>query len=170
MREHGEAKAAAIFEEFTQQMRAVAEASKRRARLTASGTASRGRVTVTVNADGVVIATRFSSDIEELTYDEIAKAVTAAAQQATAEVARLAAEVMRPVNDQRSRMPKLSELIEGLPDVEAHAPPIPAAPLSAPNSRERLEQQNEPEVVFTDSQDYEEWRSTGSTGATDRSW
>ncbi|WP_245721951.1 YbaB/EbfC family nucleoid-associated protein [Nocardia crassostreae] len=76
-----------ILDGFAQQMRTITQLQKDRAVLTATATV-RKRVTVTVNAEGTVIETRFASDIEDLDYEEIAKAVTEAAQQAAAEVVR----------------------------------------------------------------------------------
>ncbi|WP_067695698.1 YbaB/EbfC family nucleoid-associated protein [Nocardia jejuensis] len=169
--DRGEAAAAGILEGFAQQMRAVAEVSRKRAQLTAGGTAAGGRITVVVNADHIVIATRFSPDIDELTPDELAKGVTAAAQKAAAEVARLTKELLQPIRDERARLPKLSELIEGMPDVQALAPLDPPVSLAPPNSRERLSQRDAPAVEFTDALDYDDWRSSGSSGgATSREW
>ncbi|MEU0540320.1 YbaB/EbfC family nucleoid-associated protein [Nocardia sp. NPDC005978] len=168
VREHGEAEAAGIVESFSQQMRALAETTHKRAQLTASATASAGRVTVTVNADSVVIATKFSSDIDDLDFDEIAKAVTAAAQNAAAEIKRKTDELFQPLKDERARMPKLSELFEGMPDLELT--PAPAATLAAPNSRERLAQEGAPAPEFTGAEDYDDWRSGQGTGITDRNW
>ncbi|MFC9993644.1 YbaB/EbfC family nucleoid-associated protein [Nocardia sp. NPDC127526] len=169
--EFGNPATASILEGFTQQMRAIAEASQKRARLTASATASSGRVTVTVNADGIVIATKFSASIDELSYDEIARAVTTAAQSASAEVARKVEELMRPITEDRMKAPKLSELFEGFPDLEPEAPLDIPASLAAPNSRERLSQKAEPAAEFTNSVDFDDWRSdTGAADATDRGW
>ncbi|MEV6771260.1 YbaB/EbfC family nucleoid-associated protein [Nocardia sp. NPDC051030] len=170
-RERGEAAAASILEGFTQQMREIAEVSRKRTQLTASASAASGRITVTVNADHIVIATRFSTDIGDLTYDEIAKAVTSASQKASAEVAFRTKELLKPISDKRARMPRLSELFEGMPDVQAEAPTLPPASLAAPNSRERLAQQATPAPEFTDALDYDDWRTSGNSGgATSREW
>ncbi|MFE3188734.1 YbaB/EbfC family nucleoid-associated protein [Nocardia sp. NPDC059240] len=169
-RDEGESTAASILEGFTAQMREIAEASQRRVQLTASGTAARGRVTVTVNADGVVISTRFAADIGELTYQEIAAAVTAAAQQATEEVQRQSRELLQPLRDRRAKMPRLSELIEGMPELATRAP-IPPASLAPPQARERLAQYTEPAPRFSNAVDYDEWSSDqANRGATDSSW
>ncbi|MRH88618.1 YbaB/EbfC family DNA-binding protein [Nocardia sp. SYP-A9097] len=169
VRERGEAEAASILEGFSRQMREIAEASRKRALLTASATS--GRVTVTVNADCIVIATRFASDIGEFGFDEIARAVTAAAQQASADMRRKTEELLRPLSDQRAKMPKLSELFEGMPDLESQAPTLPPASLAPPQARERLAQQAEPAPEFTDAVDYEDWHSTrGNSGPTSNSW
>ncbi|RJO72083.1 YbaB/EbfC family DNA-binding protein [Nocardia panacis] len=122
------AQTVALLEEVQQQMVEIARIQRERALLTATATARR-RVTITVNADGTVIDTQFHSDIEDLTYPEIARAMTEAAQQASADVARKAAELMTPLQERRARLPKLSELIEDMPDVRVPvAPPAPLTP------------------------------------------
>ncbi|MEV0252270.1 YbaB/EbfC family nucleoid-associated protein [Nocardia sp. NPDC050712] len=125
-----------ILAEFADQMKAIGVAAEKRAQLTASGYARGKRVKVTVNADGVVIETKFAGDISELDYDEVAKAVTAAAQEAAAEVARLSAEVLAPVVEKRARMPKLSDLIDGMPDFQTNVP-RPTVSTAPPNAPER---------------------------------
>ncbi|MEU6580750.1 YbaB/EbfC family nucleoid-associated protein [Nocardia sp. NPDC046763] len=170
-RQNGEVAKAAILEDFTTQMREIAEASRKRTQLVASASAASGRVQVTVNADGVVIATRFSSDIGELTYEEIAKAVTTAAQNAATDVARQGRELLQPLRDRRARMPRLSELIEGMPDIESQAPTIEPASLAPPRSRERLSQLGEPAPDFGNAVGYEAWtEDQEKRGATDSGW
>ncbi|WP_067819104.1 YbaB/EbfC family nucleoid-associated protein [Nocardia inohanensis] len=167
MREAGDA--ASILEEFQQQMRAIAEASRKRAQLTASASAAGGRVTVTVNADGIVIATRLSADAGDLSHDEIGAAVTTAAQKAAADVAQQTRELMRPLRDERARMPKLSELFEGMPDLQAQAPTIPPASLAPPKSR-RVTESVELGPEFRNSVDYDRWRAENERGATNSGW
>ncbi|MFD4354893.1 YbaB/EbfC family nucleoid-associated protein [Nocardia sp. NPDC058519] len=113
--EQAKADLADIIDGVQEQMRAVARIQQARAEITASATVRR-RVTVTVNADNKIIETKFGADIEDLGYAEIAKAVTEAAQQASGEVARKVAELMTPFQEQRARMPKISDLVEGMPD------------------------------------------------------
>ncbi|MEC3955054.1 YbaB/EbfC family nucleoid-associated protein [Nocardia sp. CDC153] len=131
---------AAILDGFADEMRTIVELQRQRAALTASATVRGKRVTVTVNADGTVIETRFGSGIEELDYPEIAKAVTEAAKQAAAEVARQSREIMAPVSQNRHRLPKLADIIPGMPDL-SEALAIPDAPVvstAPPKSPERL--------------------------------
>ncbi|MEC3952996.1 YbaB/EbfC family nucleoid-associated protein [Nocardia sp. CDC153] len=147
--EQGKAELAGLLDEFQAQIHAIAEINRRRTELMASGTAGHKRVTVTVNANGVVIETKFSEDILDLEPYEIAQAVTEAAQAAAAEMARKNEELMAPLRDSRARIPKMSDLIVGLPDVEDLVPeplPISTAP---PGSPERLRDTNEDER-FTD--------------------
>ncbi|MEV0252260.1 YbaB/EbfC family nucleoid-associated protein [Nocardia sp. NPDC050712] len=124
----------AVLEGVQQQFRTIARIQQSRAALTASATA-RKRVTVTVNASGTIIETKFGSGIEDLSYSEIARAITEAAQQAHAEVGRKTEELMAPLQQQRARLPKLSDLVEGMPDLSP--PELPPVSLAPPGSPER---------------------------------
>jgi DNA-binding protein YbaB len=84
------------IEDFQSTVAEIARLQQERARLTATATAARRRVSVTVNADGIAIDIRFSGDIGELSYDEIAAAVTEASQHAVADIARRKAELTAP--------------------------------------------------------------------------
>ncbi|WP_405179653.1 YbaB/EbfC family nucleoid-associated protein [Nocardia sp. NBC_01377] len=167
--EFAEDATADILDGFAAQIRAIAAAAEQRAELTATAFAQGKRVKVTVNADGVVLETRFSSDIGELTYDEIARAVTTAAQEAAKDAAAKAENLLAPIVEQRARMPKLSELIDDLPDFESQRPTFPAAsmaPLSARNPTA------EPKPLGAEPvEDYETWRAAArGGGVTDESW
>ncbi len=65
-----------------------------RVRPTASGSAGDNRVTVVVDANGVVIETIFSDDIDNLDYSEIAAAFTRAHQNAMIELRKFAERVV----------------------------------------------------------------------------
>ncbi|MRH92847.1 YbaB/EbfC family DNA-binding protein [Nocardia sp. SYP-A9097] len=108
----------AVLAEVREQARLAAHLQQQRAQLTASATLY-DCVTVTVNADGTIIDTRFGPDIADYRYDEIARAVTAAAHAATAELGRRMQQLLRPFEERRSRLPKLSDVVEGLPDYRA---------------------------------------------------
>ncbi|GAB4583208.1 YbaB/EbfC family nucleoid-associated protein [Nocardia sp. IFM 10818] len=166
--ERSRGEADSYVEGFTEQIRALAETTRKRAQLTGSGSAANGLITVTVNADNVVIATKVSADAEDLTLDEIAAAVTAAAQHAAADVARKTEEFFRPLNEKRAKMPKLSELFEDMPDLEQV--PLPKPSLAPPNSRERLEQEAEPGPEFTDAVDHDDWQSDQGSGIRAKDW
>ncbi|MER7453402.1 YbaB/EbfC family nucleoid-associated protein [Nocardia beijingensis] len=88
-----------------------------RARLTAEGFAANKRVTVLVDADGHIVETRLAPDYDELSRSELAAAITAAAQQATAEIQRRTAELTAPIRKRHERVPKISELFPGMPDL-----------------------------------------------------
>ncbi|WP_227984312.1 YbaB/EbfC family DNA-binding protein [Nocardia spumae] len=120
-----------VLEGLDEQLRGIAEIQLRRSRLTATARTCEQRIEVTVNADGLLIETTFADDISDLTYDEIAAGMTAAVQQAAAEVLRLGGELMRPLRDRKMQLPKLSEIIEGAPDLGEMmptAPPVPKRP------------------------------------------
>ncbi|WP_306360359.1 YbaB/EbfC family nucleoid-associated protein [Nocardia sp. CC227C] len=158
-----------LLEGFRQQMRSIAEVQRQRVRLTASATSRDKRVTVTVNANGVVIETKLSSDVEELGYDGLARTITQVAQAAAAEVTRKASELTAPLLDRRARLPKLSDVIEGLPDIDAEVPLEPPVSLAAPGSEERRAE--DPAMVFTDVEQYRHDRTPEKgPGVTDSSW
>ncbi|WP_067646782.1 YbaB/EbfC family nucleoid-associated protein [Nocardia harenae] len=166
--EHTRAELHAVIEQVGQQFRTIAQIQRDRADLTASATV-RKRVTVTVNADGMVIETKFAGTIADLEYSEIARAVTEAAQQAGAEVARKVQALMEPLNDQRARMPKLTDLIEGIPEFAANPPgPVPAstAPPSAP---ERAVREGAAAMEFDDVE-VARPEGTRDRGVTDSGW
>ncbi|WP_216899218.1 YbaB/EbfC family nucleoid-associated protein [Nocardia alni] len=136
--EFAKARLAELKSDFNTQVALIADLQRRRTQLTGTGTARGKRVTVTVNADGTVIETKFTADVSDLSYSEIARAMTEAAQQAAAEVARKRTELMQPLTEVRARLPKLSEIVESMPDVTAHMPKAPEVSLAPPNSPERL--------------------------------
>ncbi|WP_280231533.1 YbaB/EbfC family nucleoid-associated protein [Nocardia cyriacigeorgica] len=166
--ERAKAELAGLIEEVGQQFREIARIQEERAQLTASATVRRKRVTVTVNADGVVIETKFGPNIEDLSYSEIAAAVTEAAQKANAEVLRKGRQLMNPLDDRRARLPKLSDLIEGMPDLTGNLPTPRRASTAAPAARSRDSVEDgsaAPEFV-----DAEMPKPVGGDGVTDSGW
>jgi len=97
-----------------------------------------GRVTVSVNADGVLIDVKFGRGVEELEYADLSRAILKAAQDATADVARQTQELMAPIQEERARLPKLSDLVEGMPDLSSLMPSAERAPQSKPDAPDRL--------------------------------
>ena len=143
--EHAKAQMADILETVQTQMRAIAQVQQDRAKIIASATV-RKRVT------------KFTPDIDDLTYTEIAKAVTEAAQQASIEVARKTQQLMAPIQRERARLPKINELVD---DMDGFAIPQPVeASLEPPNSPER-------ERLSTDEED---GSRDPSRPATDAGW
>ncbi|MEU1980988.1 YbaB/EbfC family nucleoid-associated protein [Nocardia sp. NPDC019395] len=169
--------AADAMESFRREMDLVAELQRQRTQLTASASVRDKRVTVTVNANGLVIATEFSPDIGDLTFDEIATAVTEAVHQAAAEMVRRTEELMRPLREVRAGKPKLSELVDGIPDFESVVPVEPQVSTAAPNAAERVSAQNadagnDPVLVFDDVVELADHREAGARGpkATESTW
>ncbi|MFI7666835.1 YbaB/EbfC family nucleoid-associated protein [Nocardia sp. NPDC049526] len=120
-------------------MTSLRDAYQQRAQLTGTGTAADKKVTVVVNADGLLIETRMDEDITELSPDEIAQAVTAAAQQAFTEIKRKTEELVAPMRERQGRMPKLSELLPGIPDDLTSLPTAIAASTTPQASAEPQE-------------------------------
>lgn len=119
---------------LTHQMRGIAEVQKKRALLTATATVCERRIEVTVNADGLLIETKFAEDITDLTMDEIAENITRAVQEAARMVNVKARELMNPLLEHRNSLPKLSEMLEGAPDLGGLLPQAPPTPTVAPSS------------------------------------
>ncbi len=121
-------------------MASLRDAFEQRAQLTGTGTAADKQVTIVVNADGRVIETRMDDEIAELSPEDIAAAVTKAAQQAFAEVKRKTDELVAPMRERSAGMPKLSDLLPGIPDELNSLPthiPAPTTP-GAPVERDEL--------------------------------
>ncbi|MET8648683.1 MULTISPECIES: YbaB/EbfC family nucleoid-associated protein [Nocardia] len=167
--EYDEGDLASVIDAFQDQMRAIALVQQQRVKLTASATSRDKLVTVTVNANGIVIETKFSAGIGELGYDEIAKTVTKTAQEAAAEVARKNQELAAPITERRARLPKLSEVIEGMPDFEREIPLEPPVSTAPPGAAERGG--DEEPMVFADVEEFDhEARSEPASGVSDSSW
>lgn len=168
--------AASAMESFQRQMQLVAQLQQRRARLTATASVRDKKVTVTVNANSTVIKTEFAEDIDELSYDEIAVAVTEAAQKASEEVTRRAHELAQPLLAERAARPKLSDVLEGIP--EFRMPEEPEVPTAAPGSNERAafdaageSAAEESAMTFTDVEEYDHRRRPGrAPEVSDSSW
>jgi len=156
-----------LFDSVQAGMKTIETMQQQWALLTATGTAARGRVTVSINAEGVVIETRFSSGIEKLSFDEIAKAITEAAGVAMVELRRKTAEVMAPVQGQETQIPKLSELAPGAPDVNDLLPVPPQVSTAPPDSPERVETESDT-MEFPDAEQLDSELS--QSGITDSSW
>ncbi|WP_406270357.1 YbaB/EbfC family nucleoid-associated protein [Nocardia sp. NBC_00881] len=135
--------------------------------LTATGSAANKRVTVSINAEGTVIETHFADDIGDLSYAEIAKAVTEAAQNATTEMQRKTAGLTASLQEQSSQVPKLSELAPGALDILDLVPAAPRVSLAPLGSPERLAAESEA-MEFTDTE--QPVRDASQSGVTDSSW
>ncbi|MFF0607249.1 YbaB/EbfC family nucleoid-associated protein [Nocardia tengchongensis] len=121
--EHAKAEMVELLDEMHRQLREVARIQRERGLITGRATA-RKRVTVTTDANGVVREVRFGSGIADLSYSEIADAVVRASGDAAADAARQVRELMTPLQRQRSRMPALSDLVPGAPDIRSVLPPL----------------------------------------------
>jgi len=125
-----------FLDSFRSAMAQASDARQQRDALTASASVERGRITVVVNASGSIVQTRFSEDIDDLAYGQIARATVAAAQQAAAEVKRKSDELLAPVQAARAKLPQLSDLIDGVPRLRDEITQPPTAPLTPPGERQ----------------------------------
>lgn len=130
-------------------MATIARAQQEQSQLTATATAAAGRVSVVVNAENVVIQVRFSDNIDDLSYPEIARAVTTAAQDAAAAMHRKTKELLDTLRADTARIPRLSEYLPGMPDVQDMIPEPPRAPVTPPSARKRDDEPSDGTVRFT---------------------
>lgn len=163
--EHARAELAAILEQTEEQLRVIGGIQQARAALIGTGSARRNRVTVSVNADGTVIETKFGQGIEDLNMSEVAQAVTEAAQRAARHLAEQHAALMEPMQERRARLPKLTDLIEDMPDLRVPEAPRPS--LTPPKSADR-------DVPFAPDEprylDVEEQHGPPTRRVTDSGW
>ncbi|WP_225729902.1 MULTISPECIES: YbaB/EbfC family nucleoid-associated protein [unclassified Nocardia] len=137
--EYPKSEMAAIIEDFEAEMVEIARIGAERARIIGRASVRGKRIGVAVNAEGTIIEIKFASGIEDLSYGEIAKGVTEAAQRAQEDAARQARELMAPLLARRSRLPKLSDLVDGMPDLTDRIPKPPLASTAPPGAPEREE-------------------------------
>lgn len=128
----GRARLDELIDAVNKGMQSIAEAQQERAKLTATASDAGNRVTVTVNADGIVVDTRFAGDIDELSYDEIATAVTKAAQQAAVDVRARSESVMAAASQGFGGIPEFDEVAADIPDFTKLIPPAPEVSLARP--------------------------------------
>lgn len=158
-----------LVESVQQSIESIRQAQRQRARLTATAQAAGRRVTVTVNADGVVISTRFADDIKDLEIEEIAAAVTTAAQDAAARVRQRTREMISTLRQEQARLPKLSEFVPGLPDVGELLPTAPEPPTDVAASGRDAEP-DEDAMVFTDVTSWDHTTPRQGPGVIESAW
>ncbi|MGY1982891.1 YbaB/EbfC family nucleoid-associated protein [Nocardia gipuzkoensis] len=105
---------------FSAQMAQLSEVNRRCAELVATGTAQRGRVRVTVNADGIAVGIGFGAGATELTYDELADAVSEASRIAVADVAAQQRELLAPLALDEVEMPSIDSLFAAIDGLREH--------------------------------------------------
>ncbi|MFI5715601.1 YbaB/EbfC family nucleoid-associated protein [Nocardia sp. NPDC051750] len=160
--EQAKADFAAIMSGVQEQMRTIARIQQQRAEITATGTARGKKVRVTVNADNTVIDVKFADDVDELSYSEIAKAITEAGQRATEQLTEKTADLMAPLETQRARLPKLSDLVEGMDELEM--PGVVPASTARPDAAQRRDISDGSGLRFAGED------GSGRGSVTDSSW
>ncbi|WP_040740699.1 YbaB/EbfC family nucleoid-associated protein [Nocardia tenerifensis] len=112
-----------------------AEAKRQHQAVTASASAERGLIVVVADVSGALTEVYFEDDIEQLGYHQIARGVVQAAQRAAAQVKSKADEIISAQRGSLLGLPKLSDLVDWVPD-EQELPSPPAALLTPPAERE----------------------------------
>ncbi|WP_459545877.1 YbaB/EbfC family nucleoid-associated protein [Nocardia sp. X0981] len=120
--EHMKAQFDDILDAFRRSMDEISVIERKRAELVATGHAEDKRVTISVDAQGRILQTCFAEDISDLSYDEIAAAVTTAARAAQEALAAASEEIMRPLREQQARLPKVTDLVAGLAGAGTYVP------------------------------------------------
>lgn len=111
---------ASAVDDFQTRIAEIARLQAECAQLMATGTAERRRVRVTVNADGIAIDIKFSADIGDLSYDEVAAAVTEASRSAVLEVAERRSALMAPVVHDATPAPGLNDILAAVSSLRDH--------------------------------------------------
>jgi DNA-binding protein YbaB len=154
-----------LMEDIQSTLHTVARLQRERAALVGRAAVRRGRVSVAVNADNVLVDLKFGRDVEDLDYPELARAVIEATQAATADVARKSRELMQPLQAQRARLPKLSTLVPGMPNLRDQLP-VPEPP---PSSKPRGDRIDGADGEFDDAEMVDR-RGPREPGVTDSGW
>src|SRR5262245_26660609 len=97
-----------MIDGFAEHLERVKHAQEQRAQIVAEAQAANNRVTVKVNADGALVGLRFSDDISDLDYDEIAAAVLTAGREAAATAAERVRKLIAPVQQRPATIPTIA--------------------------------------------------------------
>ncbi|MEU0503975.1 YbaB/EbfC family nucleoid-associated protein [Nocardia sp. NPDC005998] len=161
-----------LMEMMRMGVESIARAQEKQALLTATGYAAGKRVAVVVNANNVVIQTRFTDDVSDLSYAELAAAITTAGQDAAAQIQRRTSEMVDEMRAQTARLPKLSEFVPGLPDLREMLPARPEVSSAPPSARRSAEATDaDPPMVFTDVTPWDHARSPQrQSGVSESGW
>jgi DNA-binding protein YbaB len=136
-----QARVAELLEMMRSGMQTVERTQRQWAQLTASASAEEDRVTVTVNADGVIIDLRFAPEADELTLDELAQAVVSATQDAARQVKQDGERVRTGMRErlwaEQAALPRMPEIVAKMPEVLARLPKPPEVSTARPGTEQR---------------------------------
>jgi DNA-binding protein YbaB len=117
--DHAAERLSTLIDGFAEHLERIKHAQEQRARIVVEAHAAYNRVTVQVNADGALVGLRFSDDIHELEYDEIATAVLTASREAAATAADRVCKLIAHARQRPAVIPTIAELIEDIPELRA---------------------------------------------------
>lgn len=160
-----------LLDQVQSQLQMIGQLQQKRANLIGRGSVRSGRVSVAVNADGVVIDVKFGRNVEDLEYSELARAVTDASRRAVEDVTQQAKQLMAPLEKDRARLPKLSDLLPGMPDLSSAMPSQERAPMTKPDDPSRVlnDESDSPPMKF-DNVEVVDGNAAGKRGVTDSGW
>jgi len=157
-----------LMEDIQSTLQTITRLQHERVALVGRASVRRGRITATVNADNVLVDLKFHRDIDDLTHAELARAIIEATQAAAADLAQKSKELMQPLQEQRSRLPKLSDLVPGMPDLRDRMPAPEPPPLTKPKA-DHGAASDDSALTYDDVEVVEEHKSR-EPGVTDSSW
>ena len=118
-----------------EQMAEIATTQQKQAAVTATAAAADGLVEVTVNAQGQMIKTVIDEAyLDEHEFEELSEHITQAAQEAARDAVRQVTEMLVPISERRKRLPSLSDIVDGAPDLRDLVPSW-LQPVAAPGPR-----------------------------------
>ncbi|WP_280266725.1 YbaB/EbfC family nucleoid-associated protein [Nocardia wallacei] len=160
-----------LMDDIQDTLQTIARLQRERTALVGKASVRRGRVSAVVNADSVLVDLKFGRDVEDLDYPELARAVVEAVQEASADVNRKSRELMSPLDAQRARLPKLSDMVPGMPDLREQVPPPERAPVTKPGAQEIFGDADDTGRPMTfDNVEVVEKRDSRESGITDSGW
>ncbi|MFD4355404.1 YbaB/EbfC family nucleoid-associated protein [Nocardia sp. NPDC058518] len=130
-------RAESMLEDLHRHAATIAAAAAERAALTATASTAQDRVTVTVNADGVVIRTQLAPTAASMSLTELAESFTAATQDAAGQVQRESARLLATVTANGAPIPKLSDIVADMPELSELLPDLAPASFAAPTPPRR---------------------------------
>lgn len=119
--DHSRERLSTMIDGFAEHLERVKQAQEQRSQIVVEAHSADDRVTVTVNADGALVDLRFSDDINDLDYDEIAAAVLTAAREAAATATGRVQTLIATLQERPAAIPTTVELIEDIPELRARA-------------------------------------------------
>lgn len=157
-----------LMEDIQSTLQSIARLQRDRTELIGKGSARRGRVTAMVNANNILVDLKFTKDIDDLTHAELSRAIVEATQAAVEDVTQKTKELMQPLQEQRARLPKIQDLVPGMPDLRASMPMAPTPSLSKPAADSIATGEDSP-MVYNNVEVVEEHKSR-EAGVTDSGW
>lgn len=156
-----------LLEDLEKQKADMSTLQQRLAAITASATSTNNLVTAWVNTKGILIQLRFHPNAVEKAggLSNLSRYITEATQKAAQEAQVKQNEVLAPMRERMKKLPKMSELYPGLPDVNDFVPKPVSPSVEPPDSPARAASPGSKEHY----EDVEDSRQSGR-GPIDTAW